>query len=166
MKEKVIIGLTVILLCISTCLMYKPIYYRLYLGDRIKGTIKVEVDGEDYHLNHKNIFMRDKNPGKYELNSQGIIDVSFHDNAYGSHPIDLYLPVGINNGLQLVSVNCFQHNWWNVQNFELIIKINNSENTVTYQGKYTTIADNGKQLSDIIEHIQNQNDHLQILLGL
>jgi len=41
LKVTLVTLLSVVLLISVICFLYKPIYYRLYFGDRIKGTISL-----------------------------------------------------------------------------------------------------------------------------
>lgn len=160
-KKAVLIISLIIAFCISVCLLYKPIYYRLYLGDRIKGNIEVVIDDNVYSLEEDNIKLNDS--GKIKINDDGTADISIHAGKYGSYRFDISdIPIE-----RPVSINCFQHNWWNVQTFELRIKIDTSQNLVIYEGSYTTISNDGKTRYDTIDKIQSLTDeYTEILLGL
>ena len=161
-----IFGSFLILLCFA-CILYRPLYYRLYLGDRIKGTISVKVDDKKYPIDYANFGdnIEHDTSGRYHLDND-TIQINFHDNKYGSHTITLYVPIGTENDLQPIKVDCFQHNWWSVQRFDLLIQVDNKNQTISYLGECTTIGEHGEKLHDSIEMIQSQNEYLHIGLGL
>lgn len=160
-KRNLLILCIIMAFCISVCILYKPIYYRLYFGDRIKGNVKVEIDDKPYFLEENKIKFHDS--GKIEVCDDGTADISFHAGGYGGYLFEILdTPTG-----SPIAINCFQHNWWSVQNFELTIKIDTSQNMITYSGNCTTVSDDGQKIYDPIDITQSLTDkHLQISLGL
>ncbi|MBE6857162.1 MAG: hypothetical protein E7500_07025 [Ruminococcus sp.] len=163
LKVTLVTLLSVVLLISVICFLYKPIYYRLYFGDRIKGTISFIVDGEAYHLQPKEI----QGANELELTDNGnIAELSIHGGEYGGYPIFVYVDTADLEALKL-RINCFQHNWWNVTEFKLNIAIDTKQNSISYSGDYTTIADNGKKCYDKIEKQQSlDEENLGISFGL
>lgn len=161
-KKKILLMICFIMtFCISLCILYKPIYYRLYLGDRIKGNIEVEIDNKTYFLEENNIKFH--NSGKAKMYDDGTAGVSFRAGEYGSYSLEI-LDIPIESH---ITINCFQHNWWSVQNFELKIKIDTSLNMITYSGNCTVVSNNGKKIHDPIDKTQSLTDeYVQIRLGL
>ncbi|MDE5619361.1 MAG: hypothetical protein K2I80_02400 [Ruminococcus sp.] len=74
-------------LFILSCIIYKPFYYRVYIGDRIKGNISVTVDNEVYPLEKDKISFSDS--GKISINGNGTADMSFHAGKYGNYKFNL-----------------------------------------------------------------------------
>lgn len=162
-KITFVILLSVVLIVSAICFLYKPIYYRLYFGDRIKGTISVIVDGEAYQLQPKEI----QGVDELEIDDNGnITEFSIYGGEYGGYPIFVYLDTADIDALEL-GINCFQHNWWNVTEFKLNIAIDTKQNSISYSGDYTTIADSGKKNYDKIEKKQSlDEEYLEISFGL
>lgn len=163
-KKFLLIILFIITFCISVCILYKPIYYRLYLGNRIKGNVEVKIDDKTYFLEKNKIKFHDSiyDDGTAKIYDNGTANISFHAGEYGDYSFELLdTPIG-----RPIEITCFQHNWWSVQNFELKIEIDTSQNMITYSGNYTTISDNGKKRYETIDKIQSLTDeYVQIILG-
>lgn len=136
------------------------VYYRLYTGNRITGTVHVEVDDIAYRLDEKDISLSDT--GDVTINDDGSADISIHAGEYGKYRFEISdTPAG-----NVISVNCFQFNWWNVQTYDLTIAIDTSSGTVTYSGEYTTIAENGRKEYETIASAQGlAHDTLQVWIG-
>lgn len=162
LKVTLVTLLSVVLIISVICFLYKPIYYRLYFGDRIKGTISVIVDGEAYELQPKEIQGSDE----LDISDNGVAELSIHGGEYGGYPIYVYLDTA-DIETQSIRINCFQHNWWNVTEFKFNIEINTNQNIITFKGDYSTIADSGKKCNDKIEKQQSLDDeYLEISFGL
>lgn len=159
-KRKLLIISIIMIFCISVCILYKPIYYRLYLGDRIKGNVEVKIDDKTYFFEKNKIKFHDS--GKTKLYGEGSADISFHAGGYGDYSFEILdTPIG-----SPIKITCFQHNWWSVQNFKLTIEIDTSQNMITYSGNYTTVLDNGKKRYKTIDKVQSLTDeYVQIILG-
>lgn len=162
--KKVIAIVLIVVLCISAiCFLYKPIYYRLYLGDRIKGTISVVVDGQIYQLQPKEI------QGTTELEiseDSSKAELSIHAGEYGGYPIYVYLDTA-DIEMQSIRINCFQANWWNVTEFEAYIEIDTSKNCISFNGDCVTLDEDGKKIHDKIDKQQSLDDeYLGISFGL
>ncbi len=159
---KPLIVILVLLLCFII-LFCKPIFYRLYFGDRIKGTVSVSVDGKAYQLQPKEIQGSDE----LKLTDNGnIAELSIHGGENGGYPICVYLDTADMDALGF-EINCFQHNWWNVTEFKLNIEIDTKQNSISYSGDYTTIADSGKKCYNKIEMQQSiDEEYLGISFGL
>lgn len=152
-----IIGILLTLFILS-CIIYKPFYYRVYIGYRIKGNISVTVDNEVYLLEKDKISLSDS--GKISINDNGTADILFHAGKYGNYEFNL---LGIPTE-KTVTVNCFQHNWWNVQKFEINVRIDTSANTIHYTGYYSYISDSGNKTYEKIDKTQSLNESKHELL--
>lgn len=163
-KIKLLIISLIMIFCISVCILYKPIYYRLYLGNRIKGNVEVKIDDKTYFLEKNKINFQDSiyHDGTSKIYDDGTAKISFNAIDYGNYSFEILdTPIG-----SPVKITCFQHNWWSVQNFELKIEIDTSQNMITYSGNYTTILDNGKKRYKTIDKIQPVTDeYVGITLG-
>lgn len=150
-----------ITLFILLCIIYKPLYYRVYTGDRIKGNILVIIDHQIYRLEKDNISLSDS--GRITVNDNGTADITFSAGRYGNYKVGIYvLPAG-----NPITVNCFQHDWWNVQNFEITIEIDTSENIVVYDGSYRIISEDGDEIYSDINKTQSLTDSdLKVFSGL
>ena len=143
------------------CVVHKPFYYRVYLGDRIKGSVSVEIDDEVYPLREDKIKLLDS--GKITVNDNGTAEISFRAGRYGSYKFNILALSGENP----ITVNCFQHDWWNVQRFELLVKIDTVSNTISYTGNYSVISKDGRKIYESINKKQSLKDEsLNTLWGL
>lgn len=160
LKKKITLTVCIILtLCVLVCIVYKPICYRLYRGDRIKGKINLTIDDKPCFIEENNI----------ELHSSGNVkidgataDISIHGGEYGKYSFEILdTPIG-----EPVLISCFQFNWWNVQTFELTINVDTEQGEVAYTGNCTTIAESGKKLSYPINGSQPMTDeNIKISFG-
>ena len=158
-RKKIIIGsLCALVLAGSVCLLYRPFYYRLYTGDRIKGNISVTVDNEMINLNMADIHVCDK------WNVQGWnASVAVKGGEYGGYAIAVDIP----EVERSVTVKCYQYNWWNVVRFDIEILVDTQENLVTYYGEYSTLEENGHSRSYKIDCTQElSDDKLELSFGL
>ncbi len=163
LKKLIKLFFVLLLIIGAFCYFCKPIYYRIYFGDRIKGTISVYVDEKAYLLQPKEIQGTDE----LELADNGkIAELSIHGGEYGGYPIYLYLDTADMDALELM-INCYQHNWWNVTEFDITIEIDTKQNIISFNVNCTTIADNGEKLYDKIDKQQSlDEENLGISFGL
>lgn len=153
-------GIFIIILIIM-CVVHKPFYYRVYLGDRIKGSVSVKIDDEVYPLGEDKITLSDS--GKITVNDNGTAEISFRAGRYGSYKFNILAL----SEEKPVTVDCFQHDWWNVQRFELSVAIDTVGNTITYTGNYSVISEDGNTIYESINRKQSMTDEsLNILWGL
>ncbi|MCH5350050.1 MAG: hypothetical protein J1E40_12055 [Oscillospiraceae bacterium] len=161
-KKKIILTICLIMtLCFSLCILYKPIYYRLYLGDRIKGNIEIEIDNKAYSIEENKIDFHSS--GKSKMFDDGTAGISIRAGEYGIYSLEILgTPIE-----KPISIRCYQYNWWNVMDFELTIKIDTAQNEINYNGNYMTIADNGKKIYNPINYTQSLTDeYIQLSFGL
>lgn len=152
-------GIFIIILIIM-CVVHKPFYYRVYLGDRIKGTVMVKIDNEICPLEDK---IKLSKSGKVTVNDNGTAEIAFRAGRYGSYKFDI---LALSEG-KPVTVDCFQHDWWNVQRFELSVAIDTVGNTIAYTGNYSVISEDGSTIYESINRKQSMTDEsLNILWGL
>lgn len=125
------------------CFLYKPIYYRLYLGDRIQGEIQVTIDGKaaffdeentDAHLYYKGDFSAADHTARISLKA----------GEYGSYSFDIYV-VGLNQPIQ---ISVMQYNWWNVHTFCLDVAVDTHTNTALFTYTSTDIGEDGAVYMD------------------
>lgn len=115
----------------------KPIYYRFYPFDRIRGTVSLTVDGEKMTLTRDDIVFYDKKYDKYEDGSakdisDGRVKIYMDGSEYGSHCFEVHS----DKLKEPVAVSCFQDNWWNVVDFDLDIAVNGGY--MSCSGEYST----------------------------
>lgn len=147
-------------LLIMMCVVHKPFYYRVYLGDRIKGSVSVKIDNEVCSLEDKITLSK---LGKVTINDNGTAEIAFRAGRYGSYKFDILAL----SGEKPVTVDCFQHDWWNVQRFELSVAIDTVGNIITYTGNYSVISEDGSTIYESINRKQSMTDEsLNILWGL
>lgn len=159
-KEKIRTAVIIVLTAIAGLVLCSPIFYRLYKGDRIRGTVEVVIDDETYSLRESDIELSDA--GKVKINADGTADISIHAGEYGKYGFD----ISDTTAGRLVSVSCFQFNWWNVTTFELKIEMNTAQGTVAYSGEYSYIEENGNKEYERIAAVQSlAEDKLEVRIG-
>ena len=145
MKKKVWFSVALILaLCVSVCVFWGPVRYRLYPGDRIRGVLSVTVDGVPYALTTENCRLPEK--GRLHPANNGAVDIALRGGDYGEYPVSVLLLDGA--ALRLC---CFQHNWWNVTAFELRADVDTRAGIVRWTGTVSTVTDNGQKTTDAVE---------------
>lgn len=154
MKKKTAAVIAAVILIISAvCFLGRPVYYRLYPGDRITGTLTVTVDGEAYAPGSEQF---DGLTG-FDAHGDGSAALKIHGGEYGAYPIALHLPFDAVSEIQL---RCYQANWWDVAKFDLHMDIQTDAQTVTVTGIYSTVGeDDYKRIEDVINDtkpIENQ----------
>ena len=162
MKRKILLICAVLLAAaVIFCFVYAPLRLRLYPGDRIRGTVQLTVDGSRRMLNEKSV----QNDGGFQIQytDDGAADVRSRGGDYGDYAFELLL----DELDQPIIVCCFQHNWWNVQRFELQITVDTASQTIQYTGHSSDYGSNGKRIADSIEISQTFSDDVyQVLIGL
>lgn len=159
-KKKAIIIITAIILAAAAfCFIYKPVYYRLYFGDRITGNVKLVIDGEAFPLDKDSFDI--KQSGKITINDN-IAEISFRAGDYGGYKFEI-----ANEKLkEPIVITCFQPNWWNVMSFDITVFIDTLNDTVKYDGLYTTLTENGSKTNQEISKIQKFSDEkLGLVIG-
>lgn len=158
MKKYTIIAAAVLALCMAFCFICKPVYYRLYPGDRIRGNIQVIVDGQPCTLTESSF----TDCRRADPEDDGSANIRIRAGKYGSYAFEMHVAA-----LEApVTVRCFQHNWWNVTDFDLQFQIDTKQNTAAVSGSVTTIADNGKKVSDSIRQEYDLTEPVQVSFGL
>ena len=162
MKRKfLIIFFTVMaVFAVVLCFLCKPIYYRLYLGNRITGSVQLSVDGKLITLD-ENCFITVKDKHSVKQNGDAL-DIAFRGGDYGSYGFEVEVP----NFSEKIRVTIMQFNWWNVVDFDIDIAVDTANESVTYNYFYTTIAEDGKTLYEsgtMTDYIGK--DNLEIHIG-
>ena len=144
-KVLAIITAAVLLLIGSSYLFYKPLYYRIfYPWNRITGTVRVTIDGETYALKDSDI------TGSHENADIGIgfskkdngARLSVRGGDYG--PYNMLIRVdGVDLPLEVVA---FQHNWWNVTEFDLDISIDSTAEKITFTSSAKVLNEEGEKI--------------------
>lgn len=156
-KSKLIKPLIVILVLLLCFIIFfgKPIFYRLYLGYRIKGDITVTVDNGDYAIKETQISGTDKIKIK-----DNEAKVAVKAGEYGEYCIYLDLS-DIYSDAKPIEISCFQSNWWNVIEFELNIDVDTQSKNMNFNGEYDSLDSNGTQQIRTIDN----SDETYIRIG-
>lgn len=156
-KKKMTAVIAVPALCIAFCFICKPIYYRLYPGDRIKGDIQVIVDGETYALN-ENSFSACR---RVKPEDDGSAKIRIKAGEYGAYEFVMHADA---IGLP-VTIRCYQHNWWNVWDFDLQINVDTQQNRAIISGSVTDLDDKGKKSNDSIYQAYDLTEEIKVSFG-
>lgn len=157
MKIKVLIGILAALILFIFCC--KPLYYRLYLGDRITGNIKVIIDNEVHYIENNDIAFSES--GKVAENKDGSANIKIHAGKYGKYALnidDIITDVPVNIGF-------IQGNWWEVQRFEITVSVDTVHHLITYSG-YSINLTESKNKRPISTTFDYMKEYPSISIGL
>ena len=152
----------VIIALIVTALLYIPVrlvYFRLYPGDRIKGELRLFIDGQEYPLDKEDItyeYEHEKTDG--EINDG---EISLKAGEYGQYLIILTPPQDI----PPITISVLQGNWWNKESFDLSIKVDTGRGSITYEGEQSYITEYGFTKSEEISESRLLSDE-ELFIGL
>lgn len=130
--------ISVIIFLISTAaILGKPLFYRLYPGDRIKGEIRITVDGETVSLKDSDFSGCDK----VKIKPDNTAEISVRADTYGKYAVIM----SSNETDPVIHLYFHQFNWWNVYKFNLSVDVDITAGTVTYEGSYTSLKEDGNK---------------------
>ena len=120
----------VLLLAGTVFLFFRPLYYRIYPFDRITGTVRIAIDGENYDLKAGDVTgMLDSSEIKVGFrNGADGAELSVRGGEYGPYRLMIHVD-GMSSPLEAV---VYQTNRWNVSKFELEISIDRAAETITF----------------------------------
>lgn len=131
---------------------YKPLYYRLYPFDRIRGTVSVSVDGRKAEIS----------PAEGVSTSDGTAHVSIKAGEYGGYSFNLYAD-GISRP---VEVSVYHYNWWNVTRFQLECAADTQSETIDISCRYTMLSEEGTELPESFSKtVVYGNERIYIYIG-
>ena len=126
------------------------LYYRMYLGDRITGTVTVSVDGEPYALQYRSVSADQSNPiggiPRIRLNGDGSARIMLRAGEYGGYGFLLT----VDSVEAPLHICAYQYNWWNVVRFDLHVSVDIAAQTVTLESSAQTLRDNGKWRTETV----------------
>lgn len=147
----------VLVLCAGFWYFCKPVYYRLYPFDRIRGNIQVVVDGEVCTLSEESF----TDCRKVKLYDDGSASIGIQAGKYGAYTFTLHPDVME----QPVTFRCFQHNWWNVRNFDVLIAIDTQQDSVAISGTAIDIDDFGRKCHDDFAYSYDTAEEIKVSFG-
>ncbi len=131
---------------------YKPLYYRLYPFDRIRGTVSVSVDGRQAELSS----------AEGLISSDGAARVSIKAGEYGGYSFDLYAD-GISRPIE---INIYHYNWWNVTQFQLECAADTQSETIDISCRYTMLSEEGTELPEsFCKTVAYDSERIYIYIG-
>ena len=147
----------ILLFVVAFCILCKPIYYRLYAGDRIKGNVSVTVDGEAIMLAEEDI----SGCRKVKINSDSTY-IAIKGGEFGGYSFAVNIP----NIDKEITIVCSQYNWWTVTRFDLDVIIDTANNTVKFEGSYSYVDGDGKIRKGKINELKMlSDDNIKIIVG-
>lgn len=126
-RKKYVI-MAVLLVIVSVLYFCSPIHYRLYGGDRIRGTVRIKADGSSYSLKSEDIIFSDT--GYVRELTDSYADLGLKGGEYGKYTVELNNPPAG----KPIKLDFFQANWWDVKNYELSIDIDTKTGKVCFSG--------------------------------
>lgn len=151
------------------CVACRPVYYRIYQGDRIKGTLSLTLNDEEIKAKSKNIkcyYNSLSFPEDMLCNNTGDgTKISTRANKTGSYFFVVYA-----DEIKAVPIEIefVQNLRWNVTNFDLSLNIKqeNGSYKVNYNLKYTDISSNCKKVSHNYSKICDSKDDNKISISV
>lgn len=154
-----IIAVIVIALMVF-CFFCKPIYYRIYPFDRIKGDIEIIIDGQSLSPESSSFYNKSRCDDISVKTKDNISSVSVRGGKYGGYSFTIDIPE-INRPIE---VRVFQLNWWNTIDFYLSVDIDTAHNEIIYSCHF---EQNDSQSVKIGESRNNLDDEkLSVSFGL
>ena len=142
------------------CFFCKPIYYRIYPFDRIKGDIEISIDGQLFSPESSNFHNKSRCDDISVKTKDNISFVSIKGGKYGGYSFT----IDISEVNKPIEVQVFQPNWWNKIDFYLSVDIDTENNKIMYGYDF---EQNDSQSVTIGESRNNLNDEkLSISFGL
>ena len=132
-RIKTIFKLTAIVLGLALAFFIgRIIFYRLYLGARIKGSIRLEVDGQAVELTKKELkgctlvkFKEGKAEIKVKAEDFGLYTITIADGDLD----------------EKIKLDVMKYNWWDVVKFDLTIKADTEAGKADISGSYSSLND-------------------------
>lgn len=127
-------------------LLFRPLYYRFYPFDRITGTLRITVDGEEYALKAGDV------TGRLDASEIAVgfrngadgAEISIRGGEYG--PYSLLIQVdGVSIPMEAV---VYQSNWWNVVKFDLDISIDRAAGTITFTSSAKVVNAGSRRITE------------------
>lgn len=110
------------------CFFCKPIYYRIYPFDRIKGNIHIRINEQPLSPESINFYNKSRCDDISVKTKDNKSSVSVKGGEYGAYSFTIDIPE-INKPIE---VQIFQANWWDTTDFALSIDIDTVNNEVCY----------------------------------
>lgn len=155
-----LIIVVIVIALISFCFFCKPIYYRIYPFDRIKGYIRIIINKQS--LSPESISFHNKS--RCEDISVKTKDnesyVSIKGGEYGEYSFTIDIPE-INKP---VEVSVIQVNWWNTTDFALTVNIDTVNNKVRYDYYFRNNDNKSIVMDDSMNNLDDEK--LSVSFGL
>ena len=158
-RVKIIVvgGILILLTVFMRQVLYeidRPMYWRLYFGDRIKGFVNILIDGDQYSSKELEYI-----GCKSKILKDGTTKISLKANSHGEHSFDIILK----ELEQPITICFFQANWWNICSFDLRISVDTKEQTVTLCTITTDLNNDGEETHVRIEETFSYKDEIRFL---
>lgn len=159
LKTVLIVVFIVIVLGMAACFFYKPLYYRLYTGDRITGSIRAFVDGVPVILN-EDCFVSPEGM-KIQVNDFDT-SVSVKHGDYGAYSFGFFIQ-GVNKPVQ---ITVYHYNWWSVTDFQLTAEASTEGNIVSFAIVSTCLDNNGEEITSSRNiNIDTDNEDIMLIIS-
>ena len=159
-RKGILITLAVIIICILAAVLCfgGRLRWRMYTGDRIKGTVCVYIDGAQYTFDPADV----KQADSVRINDSGAVEYSLKADEYGAYTVGL----GKCGTEKDIYLKYHQFNWWNVYRSDITLNIDIKENTVTCKGYSTSLDEWGHTVrTDIDKTLAMDEENVFIFLG-
>ena len=134
----VIIPAVSVVLVAVVCFLYRPLYYRFYFGDRIKGEVQVAIDGKAALFDEERTNEHWNNEGDFSITDHTAM-IALTAGDYGMYDFQIYV-IGMD---QPVQISVMQFNWWNVHTFCLHVAVDTNTNTAIFTYSSTNVSEAG-----------------------
>lgn len=121
--------IAVIVIALMTfCFFCKPIYYRIYPFDRIKGNIHIRINEQPLSPESINFYNKSRCDDISVKTKDNISSVSVRGGKYGGYSFTIDIP----EIHKPIEVQVFQPNWWTTIDFYLSVDIDITNNEIMY----------------------------------
>ncbi len=141
----------IVIALMAFCFFCKPIYYRIYPFDRIKGDIHISINGQPLSPESISFYNKSRCDDISVKTKDNKSYVSIRGGKYGGYSFAIDIPE-MNKPIE---VGIFQPNWWNAIDFFLSIDIDTVNNEILYDydfeqndSKSITIGESRNNLDD------------------
>lgn len=154
-----IIIVTVIALMVL-CFFCKPVYYRIYPFDRIKGNITIIIDGQPLSSESSNFHNKSRCDDISVKIKDNKSSVSVRGGKYGGYSFTIDIPE-INKPIE---VQVFQPDWWTTIDFCLSVDIDTTNNEIIYSCNFEQNDDKSVIIGECRNNLYDEK--LSVSFGL
>lgn len=142
------------------CFFCKPIYYRIYPFDRIKGDIEIIIDGQSLSPESSSFYNKSRCDDISVKTKDNISSVSVRGGKYGGYSFTIDI-TEINKPIE---VQVFQPDWWTTIDFCLSVDIDTANSEIIYSYNFEQNDDKSVIIGECRNNLDDEK--LSVSFGL